>query len=261
VRVERTEMLRPTQVFFPEVQFSAPSPVKSPELIPVDNPDPINLEHLPVVVFERITDITGLQEAEDDHVEELGWSRRRVMADYRDVLSLISHESGVYLPTAGRQVLFVDQRELMPKNPLEREFMMARYGKDIFRTIIGDCKRRSGGMFRIRLGFRGQEENTTEEDVISVLAHEHGHTLGEHLKDPVFEEMKADAFEALFMSVYLGTDYYCLEGESPDRIHDIARHNIGLLQAKDIREEEMLAHLTSQPFGRFEQDDYKKRLQ
>lgn len=254
------EILKPVQRFFPEIQFSPPAPVRSPQLIPVEKSFSFDLDSTQTIVLEREVGSLEPVPEPDQKIPELGWTRRRLMTDYQDILGVISSRIGSTLPTANRYVDIVSQDKLIPQNSAEEKFLIARYGPYILRTIIGRCVRLPEGRFKLKLGFKGQEENTTEDEAIAVLGHEYGHSLGDHTVQTVFEEMKADAFEALFMSIYLDTDIYCLDGDSPDNLHDVARHRVGLLQAKGIREEEMIAHIIGANFGEFKPDDYLKRL-
>lgn len=210
---------------------------------------------------DRSEDVT--EENGKIDVAETIWSRKKTIADFRDLIGNISGITGAELPLDDIAVFFVRKESLIPKDLSVRIRLSQRYGPYILDGIGGDCTsilsaKNSRYRFMLRIGAAKSSE--THEKVLERLSHEYGHTLGYIIKDPVFEEMQAYAFMALFMRYYTDVDQYLVDGVSPDRVHDVARHNVGLLQAKGVKEEEAIAHLIREPFGTYQPDDYKHHL-
>lgn len=182
------------------------------------------------------------------------WSRRRVISEFRDTMGTISGLLKEPLPLEDRAIFFVPKSTLIPKDPSARADLVSRYGSKILDDKIGDCtvidpQENSAYRFMIRVGVA--KTDYSHEGTLEVLAHEFGHTIGEFNKSTLLEEMKAFAFMALFMRIYTDTDHYLIDGLFPGRVHELAKHNIGIWQAQDIPEELMIARIIGQPFGRF----------
>lgn len=242
----------PTQTYFEGVEFSMPKPMRKPQIMGARQaPEADKVDDEPKYYPD-------LKEAREDI-----WSRRKVIAEYRDTIGYISGMVGVELPIDDRALFFVTRRSLVPRSKKDQEALVKRYGPFILDSIAGytqrlDEDRNSRYGFAMRIGI--VREGATKTTALELIAHEYGHTIGEHIRETIYEEMKAFAFESLFMRVYRDVDYYLMDGVDPESKHDVARHNIGLLQAKGIKEEEILAHLTGKPFGKFMPDDYLNHL-
>ncbi len=240
--------------YFEGVKFTAPRAPRSPRtfsLFRKRGMDVINDSNDEVLNNNQTTD------SQEEIVEGIRpWSRRNVIAEYRDTIGQISGLTGVELPLDDREIYFIPASKMIPKLPEDQLALVRKYGPYILNGIAGDLTRLPVG-FRIRLGFGKDTTQVEHEDVMEILAHEYGHSLGEHIEETIFEEMKADAFAALFMKYYLDVDDYWMEGEDPGKLHHLAKHRVGQLQAMGVSEEEMLAHLTGRPFGQFGPKDWK----
>lgn len=187
----------------------------------------------------------------DEVVEsEVGWEFSSVISDFNLVLSSMSTSSNYHLTMENKSVQLVPPEDMLPKTERERSQLVQLYGTYILDGMAGSCRRNPDGSFDLKLGYAGLEEMSTKDDVLGVLAHEFGHTLGERLPDAIFEELKAYAFSIFFMRHYLQVDaIFDLSTLSPEKTHDIARHYLDVLLARNISEEAILAHLIDKDFG------------
>lgn len=190
------------------------------------------------------------------------WNQDGVLRLFEEVLYYVGSDSKASLSLDKREVTFVPQSDLAPEDSSEKERLATRYGGEgyVLTNIIGGCLRLPDGRFRIRLGYLGQEREVTQNQVVGTLAHEYGHTLGGQITDPTFEEVKAYAFQGLFMRYLLGPDKYHIDGYYRDRVHDIARSALNQLVAAGIVEEAVVAHVTGLPFGLVHPNSYQIML-
>lgn len=194
----------------------------------------------------------------DEVVEsEVGWEFSSVISDFNSVLSFINTSSNYHLTMENKSAQLVRPEDMLPKTEKERSQIIQLYGTYILDGIAGSCHRNPDGSFDLKLGYAGLEETSTKEDVLEVLAHEFGHTLGERLPDAIFEELKAYAFSMFFMRHYLQVDgIFDLCTLSPEKTHDIARHYLDVLLTRNISEEAILAHLIDKSFGIYTPDTW-----
>lgn len=254
--------------FFPGVEFKLPSGQtnRDPEIVEVQD---FMLKTGEMLVIEwPVVDLTKPRHEEEDELEEVidgdehGWKFDKVLREFSVITGLMEQELEISLPMNNRSVSFVERMKLIPEDPDDIMALVDKYGKYIIDGIAGDCTRFQDGSFAIRVGYKGQEDRIPKSEAMYVLAHEYGHSLGEHIEDPVFEEVKAYAFARLVMQYYFQSDYVGMESRTlqPDRVHDIAIHRIEQLNARRIGEAEIIAHLTARPFGRHQPSDYQNRL-
>nr|MBI5455797.1 hypothetical protein [Candidatus Levybacteria bacterium] len=240
--------------FFPEVKFHPPKPPEASHV-------PASVK--PVVQMEQgeeyvVRDQPGSAKLDVVNSAE-AWTEGDILLDHRNVLKIVSDETSAPLTLKRRWISFVPRQELIT-SPVDRHILASIYGEDALMNFIAYCRRLPDNKFNIRLGYKGVESRVKKKEVAAVNAHEHGHTIGPHLTDPVAEEMKADAFESLYMGYYLGTVRYFMDGTNPRSVHHISRSRIRQLQEIGIREEEIIAHLIGGNFGDFNQDSYKRHL-
>ncbi len=177
------------------------------------------------------------------------WDANGVMLFYQHMIDVMNESIDPSLVTAGRQVYFVPATEL----PLIRAKRKRRRER-----AVGDSLRLEDGRFRIRVGYDDHDLNNIDnivDEILPILSHEHGHTLGEHIDDPIFEELKAFAFESLFMKEYGIADYNVGSDFSVGR-HRVAGAFLGQLLGKGIPEQAIIAHLTGEHFGGMGPMDY-----
>lgn len=185
------------------------------------------------------------------------WTRDGIIDDFFSVLRQI-RASGVRIPIEGRSVFLVSREALIPDAIEERKKLVAECGKDILDTIIGTNIKIEDGRYISRIGYGDQEHVVLPSTVMSVIAHEHGHTIGDAL--PImWEDMKAYAFEGFFMSRYLGRPWD-IDGTDPASMHDVARNRVAQLTQRGIDNLEILAHLADYGFGNFGPRDYSKHV-
>jgi len=229
----------------------------SPELTAVANRLPTVTGTIRVPVIGSVEDVTIIESPS-------GWDLEDVLVNYRTVLKSIETSLKITLPTDNRFILLVTPKELIPTNQEEKRKLVEKYGSHILDGIDGDCTRQGEG-FRIRLGYKGLEKSTPLNKVLEVLAHEYGHTLGERIDSPVWEELKAYAFQALFMRHYSNVRYfihgYFTHEVSSEEVHEIAEAMWALLITRGIKEEEILSHLIGGSFGPFQPKDYLMRTE
>jgi len=185
------------------------------------------------------------------------WSQEQVIADFFGLLRDLRNH-GLRIPTVAREIKFVWRDALLPQDKEEEARVTGQYGKDILSTKIGDNSRIEDGSFISRVGFLGGEYIIPPSYVMSVVAHEHGHTIGEHLPT-VWEEMKAFAFEGFFMERFLGKPWE-IDGDDPEKIHDVARNRVAQLTQRGIHNLEIVSHLSNYTLGRFGLNDYTRHI-
>jgi hypothetical protein len=215
----------------------------------------------PILIPEPLPEI-GIIEDMPQIEPSLNWTFDQVLGDFYRVLGEMQSRLGVSLPTRNRHFMLIEPDELIPKDEAEKAKLVARYGSYILDGMAGDCDNSDGSNFLLRIGYKGREHRVTDQKVLDVVSHEYGHTLGEDLETADLEELKAYAFRSLFVRFYNGVDVFCdnIGFLSPEKTHDIALHKLEQLTMQGICEEEILAHLTGQPFGGFTPDSYLVHL-
>lgn len=186
------------------------------------------------------------------------WNPRDLLHEFSEQLEIIGKQIGYQLTLDGRNMCFVTPEEMRPQTEKERRRLLRRYGEYARDGGIADCNRKRNGTFSIRLGFLGKTDDKSKDDVLNTMAHEYGHTLGSRFISPIFEEVKAYTFAALFMKHY-GVVEIDLSLEINNK-HKTALFRLEQLVGRGICEEAVIAHLISAPFGQFQPDDYFKLL-
>lgn len=188
------------------------------------------------------------------------WNPNQVMQEFTRQLSFLDAQV-VYprLTMRRRTMKFVTSDEMLPQTDEDRQRLIQRYGDYGADGGAGDCKRFPNGTFTMRIGFAGQENSASKVDVLEVMSHEYGHTLGEYLDDPVLEELKAYTFANLLMRYfYNAKEIHRLYIMDESSVHDTATFWLEQLLDKGVSEEAVLAHLTGKRFGNSYANDYLK---
>lgn len=241
-------MLKERPLFFKEIKFkeltadisgSANSQVRTDQEVAADNP----------LIFDSVTGIP--------RYDRPLWTKDGIIDDFFDNLKQL-RASGIRIPIYGRSVFLVRREALVPDSEGERRKLKDKYGDNILDSIIGDNSKIEEERFISRIGYRDQEHVALPSEVMQVIAHEHGHTIGD-LLPPVWEEMKAYAFEGFFMSSYLKKAWE-IDGTDPKSLHEIARNRVAQLTQRGIAYLEILSHLAGYGFGEFDSRDYSKHV-
>lgn len=210
------------------------------------------------IIWEERCDDGGIMGIDLETVEEpeYSWTRRNIQSAFRRQLAEIRHSIGEpSLTMRDRSLHFVSPRQMKPSTEKERKDLLDRYGEYMKDGGAGDCTRHDDGTFTLRVAFGAKPPKLTDNE-ISIAAHEYGHTLGEQIEDPVTEELKADAFQILFMKHFYRVGSYLIS-PIPDTVHEIALFRLEqLIITGKMPEEAIIAHLTEGPFGRFSPTDY-----
>lgn len=190
------------------------------------------------------------------------WNSKQVRQLFRRNLTKLGRAFDQPLPIENRRILFVTREDMSPETDTVKQSLVRRYGEYMVDGGAGDCQRNQDGSFELRIGFEGGERYYDKYSVLKTLAHEYGHTLGERISDPLFEEMKAYAFTELFMkclrpSVIDGGTVYT---QKTLNLHQTAVYRMEQLIKRGISHQQILAHLTGENFGYTQSDDYRKAL-
>ncbi len=205
-------------------------------------------------LYQELTGDDLDYESAGDFEEDEPWDELSLFIEFGFTLRQLSKKLKQPLSMDGRDIMLVAAEELDPESDEEKMGMLDLYGKLI--QSAADCDRKDDGTFLIRLGYLGEEEIVPFEQVLGDLAHEFGHTLGpKFLKSGVFEELKAFAFEHLFMRQYYNLDSYEILADG-DGVHTTALQRLEQLHIAGIPSEAIIAHLTSQDFAGFKPDSY-----
>ena len=249
-------MLRHEQ-FFPDVTLYLPEGPLSPRDDAYGEQKPLETGKVDALRSKLSGVVKGVKNS-----VRTTWSQDGVLRLFEEVLYYAGSDSEASLPLDKREITFVPRSDLVPEDLGEKERLATKYGGEgyVLKNIVGDCLRLPDGRFRIRLGYLGQERETTQNQVVGTLAHEYGHTLGDQIPDPTFEEVKAYAFQKFIMRYLLGEGRYFINGYYRDRVHDIARSALNQLVTAGIAEEAVVAHVTGLPFGLVHPNSYQIML-
>ncbi len=181
--------------------------------------------------------------------EHVPWSEQDIQLRFAVILGKIAENvSHPSLTMHGRTFSFVDREKLRPQTEEERQQIIDTYGEYAI-DGSGDCRQNPDGTYLMRIGYHGLEDSSSEGEVLEVMAHEYGHTLGGFLKSPVLEELKAYAFDNLFMRIYYDNDQYLQPQIYTSTVHDDALLILGKFLNAGVSEELLIANLTQSPFG------------
>lgn len=195
-------------------------------------------------------------ESIDDVKAPVGeWSTGSVSLEFVRILRKLEKKTGQLLPLDGMNISYVRPEEMRPRSINERKYLVEQYGDYMRDGGSGDCMRLPGGRFDIRIAVVGREDELSRVTVLGLLGHEYGHTLGEHLEEPVLEELKADAFSALILSQANALDVSL--GFEMDNTHDKARYMLDFFTGIGISEPAIISHLIQTPFMGVYPDSYK----
>lgn len=245
--------------YFPGFAFKKSEPVKEAKIITIPYNGTANFSR-PMEVI-RLEDLFGDSESVVDEPEPQLWTPSQLQKEFVAQLGKMDRQIRSPRLTMSRRTLtFVTPDEMIPKTDKEKQSLIQRYGNYVADGGIGDCMRNPDGTFTIRIGFAGQEDTVSKEDVLELMGHEYGHTLGEHLEDPIFEELKANAFANLFMRSYFNVSRYRIYQIDVSTIHDTAQFWLEQLLDKGINEEAILAHLTGNRFRKSYPNDYLDKI-
>lgn len=235
-------------------KFEPPKPITF-ELVPVERTE------IPNGPIETVTlgELTGFENDIVVEPESQVWTPRELQREFITQLGQIDRQIGYpRLTMRKRTMKFATRDEMRPKTDEERQWLVQRYGDYITDGGAGDCARNPNGTFTLRIGYAGQEDTASKDNVISVMAHEYGHTIGRHIDDAVLEELKAYTFTNLFMRHYYNVSEYCVYQVDVSSVHDTALFWLEQLLDNGISEEAILAHLTGKRFRQFYPNDYLK---
>lgn len=233
-------------------KFEQPKP-NTFEFVPVERTE------IPNTPIKTVTldDLTGF--ADDIFVEPEPqiWTPRELQQEFVTKLGQIDKQIGCPRLTMRRRTIkFVTRDEMRPKTDEEREWLVQRYGDYATDGGEGACARNPDGTFTIRIGYAGQEDTASKDDVLGTMGHEYGHTLGKHIDDAVLEELKAYTFANLFMKHYYNVSEYRVYQMDVSTIHNTALFWLEQLLDREVCEEAILAHLTGKKFGNSSPNDY-----
>jgi hypothetical protein len=186
-------------------------------------------------------------------VPRLDWSH--YLDTFRSTIKDIEQRLQIKLPMEGRWVKFVNKLELKPETIEEAQLFVETYGEDILDTTIGDCTVLPGKIFRLRVAcYPNSDDNT----MLSTLAHEYGHSLSRYPTEATIEELKAQTFEELFLSMQgfkNVPDPKC--DNDLNEPHAAAEFYIQQFLTWGVRPEELLYVLVGSPFRRIPEDRIK----
>lgn len=160
-----------------------------------------------------------------------------------------------------KTIIFVNFDDIQAKTDEERYRLANVYGDYIVDNVAGNHIRNPDGSHTIRIGFAGQENIKSKNDVLAVMSHEFGHGVGRKLEDPILEELKAETFANLFMKKIHGVKELknCFIGKASN-VHETALTWLSDLLDNGFSEEDILAHLTGKRFGSSYPKNYIKFL-
>lgn len=235
-------------------EFERPKPITF-ELVPVERTEIPNTP-IGTITLDELTD-----SADDIIVEPEPqiWTPNELQREFATQLRQINRQIGYPRLTMSRRTMqFVTRDEMQPKTDEERQWLVQRYGDYITDGGAGDCTRNPDGSFTLRIGYAGQEDTASKDDVLSVMGHEYGHTFGNHIDDSVLEELKAYTFANLIMRHHYNVSKYRVYQMDVSTVHDTALFWLGQLLDKGVSEEAILSHLTGRRFGNSSPNDYLK---
>ena len=177
------------------------------------------------------------------------------LGDFETDLLQLSRATGAKLTMAGIDVKILKRKQLI-KTLEDPAGMEEIHGEAVLDGIVGNCVGNPEGGFRLNLVQGKTDHVVNTAKFRENLAHEYGHTLGgESHPDPMLEEIKAYAFQALFMTNYLGdTLYPRLEGTYKNLNHHVARNRLNQLYERGFPFGAIIAHITGKPFGYYRPD-------
>lgn len=243
--------------YFAGFEFKKFEPVK-PFIITVPS-ERTETPSIPIRVV-HVIDLVGSLNGPTVEPEPDLWASNQLQREFVTQLDQIDRQIRYPRLTMHRRTMtFVTTDEMLPQTDEERQQLIQKYGGDyIADGGAGDCRRNPDGTFTMRIGFAGQEDTASKDEIFEVMGHEYGHTLGVTLEDPIFEELKAYTFANLLMKHYYDVDEYCVTQMDVSTVHDTAQFWLEQLLEKGISEEAILAHLTGRKFGKSYPKDYLK---
>src|SRR3989338_9398716 len=186
------------EIYFPGFNFKTFEPVKllvenfadSPKIIDSDKAETVDLDDLVRKLF-----------SDSEKMTQIPWTQNQVKKEFMEGLRSLNTEIGHSgLTIRDKVIRFVTPEVINRLSDLEGQAMQNRYHEII--ELAGSCRRNLDGTFLLKIGFATQEETTSKDTILGVMAHEYGHALGEILDSAVFEELKAYAFENFFLRCF-----------------------------------------------------------
>lgn len=241
--------------YFAGLDFKEKEPSRSFEIITL----PYELVDIPATSIETSNlDKITLDLGEliiDDKIKI--WTPDQIIEEFSRQLAVIEREvNRPRLTMRGITIKFVTPLEMKPQNARRKLWLVQNYGTYIADGGDGDCSRNNDGSFFLRIGVAGQEHTRSKDDVLELMAHEFGHTLGKVLKPVTFEELKAYAFANLFMRYYYNVHEYRVYPMDVSNPHDTALYWLEQLLEQGISEEAILSHLIGKKFAMCSPYDY-----
>ncbi len=176
----------------------------------------------------------------------------QVFEIYRDTMEMIINATGADLTLEKRQISFVDIETL--KESAKQKKIDKKYGTYAVEGILGMTNRNIDGSFEILIGVSGDSNANDFENILLVIAHEYGHTIGPVIPDLILEELKAYAFQKLFAKYLNPKNNTQLDDRFSDNIHNLAGSMFNQLEERGFRPEAIISTLTWLPFGAYRPD-------
>lgn len=241
--------------YFPGFDFIRFEPSKLKEITEVlHDGDDLSDYSVESFTLEESGDFPPIHEVEPElSVWKVDDLQVRFVSLLRSIDKQINHPR---LTMSRMTMRFVSRDEMRPKTEEEKQMLIQRYGDYIVDGGVGDCTRNPNGTYSLRIGYAGCENSASLDEVLSVMGHEYGHTVGEQIEDPVLEELKAYAFANLVMRVFYGVRDYRVYQMDVSNVHETALFWLEQLLDRGVSEEEILAHLTMRRFGKSYPYDY-----
>lgn len=217
----------------------------------------LELGYFPDVTFTNLPPLpepgsARVSKNKDEPNTETGYGFGEAYDRFVQAFHSIRQDTGADLPLVGRNIYCLPENIFF--GIVDGEGQAKRYGDYIKKDIVGYTLRFPDNTFDIYiLGLSGGRVASVDDAVVT-LGHEYGHTIGPFL-GPVEEELKAYAFQSMFLKHALGDKPNKIDsGLYPTRVHDVAKNRLAQLRSRGFPEGSVVAHLTGENFGEFKPD-------
>lgn len=187
------------------------------------------------------------------------WDEASILLEFDAVIARISQQTGEEFITNGVNFHFVIPEEMLPQTEEEWQETLDSYGENAEKSATGDCEQNKGGVYTLRIGYRGLEYQVGKAEVLETMGHEFGHTLNDReiIEDTSVEsELLAYAFEKYFLEfcdlTHQDKERLKEVGEeevnAPFNVHDKALTTLKKLEKRGMNKEEIIAQLLQRNF-------------